>query len=209
MPLIRKPSKAPPAVTADAPLDVNQGLSSANPDERWAAARAGAQAPQGTEALASALRTERDSRVREAMFTSLARIGSSQSVSYIVEFIRSDDASLRAAALDALRAKPEPIRVHLPALLNDRDSDVRILSCELARSLPSEEATTVLSELLAREDQPNVCAAAIDVLAEAGRPEALSTLEACAVRFKDTPFLIFAIKIAKERIKAQSIASHD
>lgn len=209
MPLIRKPSKAQTAVTADAPLDVNQGLSSANPDERWAAARAAAQVPQATEALASALRTERDSRVREAMFTSLARIGSSQSMSYIVEFIRSDDAGLRAAALDALRVKPELIRVNLPALLNDRDSDVRILSCELARSLPSEEATAVLSELLARENQPNVCAAAIDVLAEAGRPEALSALEACAARFKDTPFLTFAIKIAKERIQAQSIASHD
>lgn len=209
MPLIRKPSKPTTESALDAPLDVNKGLSSANRDERWAAARAAAHVPQNAEALASALRTERDIGVREAMFTSLARIGSPQSMGYIVEFIRSDDAGVRAAALDALRAKLDAIRVHLPALLSDSDSDVRLLSCELARSLPSEEATAALSELLAHEDQPNVCAAAIEVLAEAGRPEALTVLEACEAKFKETPFLSFAIKIAKERIQAQSMASHD
>jgi hypothetical protein len=129
-------------------------------------------------------------------------------VQAIVDFIRSDDAGVRAAALDALRARVDAIRTHLSALLSDADSDVRILSCELARSLPNEEATRLLSELLAREDQPNVCAAAIEVLAEAGGPEALAALEACEARFANTPFLSFAIQVAKSRVQAQSTTPH-
>jgi len=54
--------------------------------------------------------------------------------------------------------------------------------------------------LIEREHHPNVCAAAIDVLTEVGTPEALSTLEKCAVRFAATPFLPFAISVAMSRI---------
>lgn len=208
MPLIRKPSKPSSAIAPKRAIDVKQGLSSSNEDERWAAARAAAQSVESTDALLAALVTEQSPRVREALFTSLATIGSPHSVQAIVEFIRSDDASVRAAALDALRARLDAIRTHLPALLSDSDSDVRILSCELARSLPNEEATRLLSELLGREDQPNVCAAAIEVLTEAGGPEALAALNACETKFADTPFLSFAIRVAKSRIQAQSAAPH-
>ena len=206
MPLIRKPSKpsAPPATPVA--IDVEKGLASASEDERWTAARAAAQSADCADVLLATLNTERSARVREALFTSLASIGSPQSIRAIVDFIRSDDAGLRAGALDALKARVEAIRSHLPALLSDADSDVRILSCELARSLPNEEATGLLSELLSREDQPNVCAAAIEVLAEAGGSEALAALNACEARFANTPFLSFAIQIARSRIQAQSAA---
>ncbi len=208
MPLIRKPNKPSSTVAPKGAIDVKQGLSRANEDERWAAARAAAHSAEHTDALLGALATESSARVREALFTSLATIGSPHSVQAIVDFIRSDDAGVRAAALDALRAQVDAIRTHLPALLSDSDSDVRILSCELARSLPSEEATRLLSELLAREDQPNVCASAIEVLAEAGGPEALAALETCEVKFADTPFLRFAIQVAKSRVQAQSAVPH-
>ena len=72
-----------------------------------------------------------------------------------------------------LRAMPEACRPHLPALLADTDADVRLLSCELVRGLPDEEANRLLCDLLERETEKNVCAAAIEVLAEIGRPEAL------------------------------------
>ena len=208
MPLIRKPNKPSTPIAPQVAVDIKQGLSSANENERWAAARAAAQSADATDVLLAALAAEQSPRVREALFTSLATIGSPQSVQAIVDFIRSDDAAVRAAALDALRARVDAIRTHIPALLSDSDSDVRILSCELARSLPNEEATRLLSELLTREDQPNVCAAAIEVLAEAGGPEALAVLDACAVRFADTPFMSFAIQVAKSRIQAQSAAPH-
>jgi hypothetical protein len=57
---------------------------------------------------------------------------------------------------------------------------------------------------LAGEQQINVCAAAIEVLAEVGSPAALPFLVECGQRFRGAPFLGFAIGIATERIKTQS-----
>ena len=55
------------------------------------------------------------------------------------------------------------------------------------------DATRVLCELLEHEPHPNVCAAAIDVLAEVGTRDAIPALKACAERFAGTPFLPFAV----------------
>lgn len=208
MPLIRKPANAGASVEANPAFDVVKALTSNNSDERWTAARMAVGDPRAESTLASLVLTESDPRVREAMLTSLTRSGSSESIDAIVSLLRSDDAASRAGALDALRPMTDVIRARLPSLLSDSDADVRLLSCELARSLPGEEATRLLSDLLRKEREPNVCAAAIDVLAEAGRPEALTTLDDCEIRFKDTPFLSFAIKIAKQRIQSQSPARH-
>ncbi len=209
MPLIRKPGpKAAPPVEQRRGVDVLEALRGGSKEERWAAARAIANIPEHANALAAAVRVELDRGVREAMFTSLARMGSPESLDALCEFVRSDDASVRAGALDALRTNVAAMRTRLPQLLSDADSDVRLLCCELARSLPSDEATRMLAAVLVREADVNVCAAAIDVLTEAGRAEALPALEACEARFKDSPFLAFAIAIAKERIHAQSTPRH-
>ena len=203
MPLIRKPVVDTPA-PGPTIVDVLRGLASADAEERWTAARAAPDVAGGTAALTTALRCESDVRVREAMLTSLARINSPESVEAILALLRSDDASFRTGALDTLRAMGGAIREHLPRLLTDADSDVRVLSCEIARSLPGAEATRLLCDLLVREKEMNVCGAAIEVLAEVGEAEALPVLAQCATRFRDTPFLAFAIKIATDRILAQS-----
>jgi HEAT repeat protein len=203
MPLIRRPVD-PSRTQSSSPVDVLGALVSGNPDERWAAARAAVDVPGATEALAAALRAERDPRVREAMFTSLARIGTPASITALIGFLRTDDAGLRTAALDALRTLHDVVREHLPSLMNDADIDVRVLSCEVVRGFPSSEATQLLCDLLRREPEPNVCAAAIDVLAEVGTAAALPVLAECEARFRATPFLAFAIKVATARIIEQS-----
>jgi hypothetical protein len=177
------------------------GLASASSEERWTAARAAAELSEAASALAAALPQEADSRVREAMFTSLVRIGTRDSVSSVLPMLRSNDSALRTGALDALRSSPIAHEL-LPELLGDPDGDVRILSCELARNLPSEEASRSLCALLAHEPETNVCAAAIDVLAEVGDQSALPTLAQCAQRFAQVPFLAFAIRFATDRITA-------
>ncbi len=206
MPLVRKPTDKPPQPPPDA-SSVIGNLVSDRSDDRWAAARAAADVPDATLALAAALRNENDVRVREAMFTSLARIGTRESADILIAFLRSDNANLRAGALDALRIMIGGMRELLPRLLGDRDVDIRILSCELARSLPGPEATTLLCTLLAAEQEGNVCAAAVDVLAEVGNPAALPCLAECAHRFRHSPFLGFAIKTATDRINSQFPAS--
>jgi HEAT repeat protein len=203
MPLIRKPvtdtrTRGPTAV------DVLRGLTSADPEERWIAARAAPDVAGGDDALITALHAESDARVRGAILTSLVRLNTSESVAAVLTLLRSNEASVRTGAVDTLRAMGGALREYLPRLLADVDSDVRVLSCEIARGLPGAEATSILCDLLVRENEINVCAAAIEVLAEMGEVEALPILAQCETRFRDTPFLAFAIKIATDRILAQS-----
>ena len=196
MPLVRKPSSQTPAA-AESPA-LGEGTS----DQRWSAVRAAVERSDGLALLAGALPRESDPRVREAIFTGLARLATPESAAVVVPHLRSDDANLRTGAIDALRAMPQACRPHLPALLADDDADVRLLSCELARGLPDEEANRLLCDLLERETEKNVCAAAIEVLAEIGRPEALPSLARCGTRFSGDPFITFSLKVATERIIA-------
>jgi HEAT repeat protein len=201
VPLVRRP--APPAGhLKPGAAEVLAGLVSQDPEERWAAARAAAEHPHTAAALAAALRQETNARIREAMFTSLVRIGTRDSIVTILPLLRSSDSALRTAALDALRSSPIAAHELLSELLSDIEVDVRILSCELARNLPSEEASRSLCALLEREPEVNVCAAAIEVLAEVGDQSALPALAQCARRFSQVPFLAFAIKLATDRITA-------
>jgi HEAT repeat protein len=220
MPLIRKDPAAATGPLPSEPRPAAEMLRTGTTHERWAAARAlggvqdganarvGTTAQDGTNALAEALKRETEPRVRDAIFTSLVRIGKQESVDAVVPFLRGDDANLRMGALDALRAMIGAAREVLPQLLSDPDADIRLLSCDLVRDLPSSEATRLLCDLLINESEPNVCAAAVDVLADVGDRNALPILEHCASRFGDATFLAFAVKIAMERIMSDRPANH-
>jgi HEAT repeats len=203
MPLVRKGAGAPPPTDASG---AEERLRGGTDEERWVAARALSGDPQAAKTLGAALAVEPDRRVREAILTGLARIGTAESAETIVPLIRSEDAGLRTEALDALRLMPQALTAHLPGLLADPEADVRLLACDLARELPAAAATRILCDLLAREPEANVCAAAVEVLTECAGPEALPALSACAERFAETPFLVFSLRIAGDRIRAQSPA---
>ena len=96
----------------------------------------------------------------------------------------------------------------LEALLHDADVDVRILACDLARDVAPAEASTLLSAVIETDLEINVCAAAVDVLAEVGSPEVLPALARCATRFADQPFLAFAVRVASERIGVSADGPH-
>src|SRR5580698_9700570 len=87
----------------------------------------------------------------------------------------SSDAESRWAAARALAGHAEAVPELAAALGRETEPRVR-------------EATRLLCELIEREQHPNVCAAAIDVLAEVGTQEAIPVLKKCAVRFVGTPF---------------------
>ena len=199
MPLIRKPSSSTETPAPDLKR-ISEMLVDGSDDERWTAARNSSLLPDALRLLTMALAKERVPQVREALFTALAKIGSSESAAVAISHLRSDDAAQRTAALDALRAMPEAAADRLPGLLNDADADVRLLACEIARALPAEDASQILEELIERELNTNVCAAAIEVLAETGNSASLPVLTRCASRFPKEPFLAFAIKTACDRI---------
>lgn len=209
MPLIRSRPDKP---DVDRPLgDLRAALLSGSPEERWMVARTVAELRVRGDALllGQALELEKDTRVREAIFTGLARIATSESVLAVLPYLRSDDANLRTGALDALRMMPDATQPHLEALLGDSDADVRVLSCELMRGQPGPEATRMLVALLEAEPEANVCAAAVEVLAEVGDPLAVPSLLRCADRFRSDPFLSFAIEHVIERLGPASTIAGD
>ena len=175
-------------------------LDSPDAESRWTAARALSGRAVAVPALAEALGREPVPRVREAILTALIRIGNAASIEAILPYLRSQDAGLRAAAIEALQALPDAIGPFMAPLLSDSDSDVRLLATELARNMEASKATRLLCDLIEREQHPNVCGAAIDVLTEVGTPEALPALEKCAARFAAAPFLPFASSVAIARI---------
>jgi len=197
MPLVRG-SKGPASDGASAPH--RAALDSADAESRWTAARALSGQVDAVPALAAALGREPVLRVREAIMTALMRIGDAASVEAILPYLRSQDAAVRGDAIQVLQALPDAIAPFMAPLLSDSDSDVRLLATELARNMKGSEATFLLCGLIEREQHPNVCAAAIDVLTEVGTPQAIPVLERCAERFAATPFLPFAISVAIARI---------
>jgi HEAT repeat protein len=198
MPLIRKtPEPSDHVASADS---ARERLKSGGAEARWAAARELA-AASDVDTLAAALALESDRRVREAILTSLARIGGVSAARAVAMYIRSDDAALRISALDALQAMGDDCAPLLPALLADPDSDVRLLACELVRTAADDATIRLLSDLLDRDREPNVCAAAVDVLAEIGNPDAAPAMRRCAERFAGVPFLAFAISVALTRLE--------
>ena len=204
MPLIRKPSSAHsgPSTEAVDPPAVYAALARGSDDERWSAARAAADLPDSVPALADALRREHSPVVREAMFSALARIANAQSVEAVLPFLRSDDSSVRTQASDALAAMKDVVWPYVAPLLRDPSPDVRVLACGLVRDMPGEVAARLCCELLDSEPEHNVCAAAVEVLAEVGESSALPVLERCAQRFTDTPFLQFSIQMAIDRVRS-------
>ena len=204
MPFIKRSGSAPSAGN-DADGGAASHIASLNnPDAevRWSAARALGGVASAVPALAAALGSEQAPRVREAIMTALMRVGDEPSVRALVPYLRSEDAGQRSSALEALQALPEAVAPFMAALLGDTDADVRLLATELARNMPPNDATRVLCGLLEKEAHPNVCAAAVEVLAEVGTRDAVPALKACAQRFAGVPFLPFAISTTIARISS-------
>jgi HEAT repeat protein len=202
MPLIRKESDS---AAARAPSQALPSLASTSADERWAAARA-ARDPAAIPSLGEALAHERDARVREAIFTALAQIGTAESANVVLPYLRLDDANTRTGAMDALRAMRHACQPYLAELLADRDPDVRLLACDLVRDGGGADGPRWLCALIETEPQANVCAAAVEALGEIGDATALPALSMCAERFPDDPFLGFAIKAVVDRLRRLPLA---
>ena len=168
MPLVKKTFTPPPHAESGAESLRAKLRSCDRPEERWAAARGLSRFADAVPSLSAALEGEADENVREAIFTSLARIASDESFAHSCHICATDDAKSRTAALDALKLMPGIARAHLPDLLHDPDPDIRLLACDLARMVPERETAELLARLAQTDQLPNVCAAAIDVLAEIG-----------------------------------------
>lgn len=174
-------------------------LASASAADRRAAVRALEALDDGLAPLCARIAGETVPSVREAVLAALIRRRSPTVVAALLPLLRSESTPVRNAALEGLAAMPDEVAPHIEELLRDRDSDVRIFTANLLHVLPHRQAADWLQMALA-DDHPNVCAAAIDGLAEIGSEDALPALAAVPDRFPEDAFLAFAVQVAVQRI---------
>ena len=150
--------------------------------------------------LAGHLEDESDAGLREAILTNLVRIGGVKAARPLIDSLRSDEALLRNAVIESLQSMGESIAPEIERLLDDENPDLRIYAVNIIQSLRTPRVPDIALKVIATDPHVNVCAAAVDILAEVGRPEMVDELRAVADRFPDHPFLAFAVRAAVKRI---------
>lgn len=177
-------------------------LSDPNPAARRWAARDLADCPDSSAALVEQLQREEESSVREIILTTLTHLGDEEAVAGLVNCLRSEDASLRNEAIEAMKLLPGEVAPIMGQLLKDPDPDVRIFSVNVLESLRHDQVEEWLTEVIKHDAHVNVCAAAVDLLGEVGTLYSLEALNNLKARFPDEPFIGFATDLAIKRISA-------
>jgi HEAT repeat protein len=167
---------------------------------RWAARDLSAY-PNAAEALLQQLSQETDRAVSEAIFVSLTQIGNQVAVNGLISCLRSEIVNMRNDAIEAMKLMPDAVAPMMQGLLQDSDPDIRIFAVNILESLRHPKVETWLIDVITKDPHLNVCATALDLLAEVGSQQAIEPLLQLKKRFSDEPFIQFAIDIALTRIQ--------
>lgn len=178
-------------------------LASANASTRRQAARALAEMPTAVPALCAHLAHEPNLSVRSIILTGLIVHKSPSVVAGLLPMLDSEDANLRNGAIEALQQMPDEVAPHVESMLADPDSDLRIFAINVLAALPHTKVPEWLRRVVASDPHVNVCAAALDALAEVGEPDAIPYLEDLAERFSDVVFIRFAVDATIRRIRGR------
>ncbi|MCJ2139838.1 HEAT repeat domain-containing protein [Methylobacterium sp. E-066] len=200
---LKKPNHAPKGAEEPPHADLaalTAALAAPESAERRRAARDLGAFPEAGPLLCTHLAQEPATSVRAVILTTLIRLKSPAVVAGLLPLLRSEDSALRNAAIEALQEMPAEVEPHVADLLADSDSDVRIMAVNMLSLLPHPKAPDWLAAVVARDAHINVCAAAVDGLAEIGNESAVAPLQALAARFPDVPFIRFAAAAAIRRI---------
>ena len=181
-------------------MDLMAQLDDPDPAIRRWAARDLAMYPGAVAVLLAHLAVERDLPVREVMLTTLVRLNDPAAVAYLVGFLRSEDAALRNEAVETLKEMPDHVAAIIRELLSDKSPDVRIFGVNVLESLRHPDVEKWLVETIETDPHVNVCATAVDLLAEVGTERSRKPLERLKERFPDVPYLAFAIDLVSSRI---------
>jgi len=180
--------------------DLLKQLSDPSPTARRWAARDLINCPDDAMAMVERLKVEPDNSVREVILTTLTCLGDQAAVNGLVECLRSEDASLRNETIEAMKQLPDEVAPIMQGLLSDRDSDVRIFAVNILESLRHPDVERWLIDVIEQDQHVNVCATALDLLAEVATQAAELPLTRLKARFKDEPYIQFAADIALKGI---------
>lgn len=203
MPLVKSSSLAMSYEGVESLEGGHDGLAvSLRSDDKDIRRKAARQATQikAANLLAEALATETDNEIREILQTSLIRCGGPAAVRPLIELLRSEDAGLRNGVIETLQCMGDAAVPEIELALGDKDPDVRIFAVNILLSLQSTKVPDIALRVLLNDTNVNVCAAALDVIAETGRPDMRVALKSVPGRFPDRPFLAFAISSVLKRI---------
>ena len=181
-------------------VTLTQHLRSGNADQRRRAAREIIKCEDAVTHLLATVAGETDSSVRQVLFSSLIQIGDSDVIDGLVDFLRSEDTSLRNDAIEAIKHLPDEVAPVMARLLSDADPDVRIFTVNVLESLCHDDVEKWLIEVIRKDAHVNVCSTAVDLLGEVGTREALEDLQALKNRFSEEPYIQFAADLAIRRI---------
>jgi len=188
----------PPSLSNDALIGQ---ISATDPAVRRRAVRALDSSDRSVDALIAQLAGETAPSVRSAIFNALSSAASPRAIESLLLQLRSEDAALRNGAIDALQTLPRLVGPHVERLLADPDPDVRISTVSILSALAHPDIPQWLLGVVRRDDNVNVCAAAVDALAEAGDEAAIETINALPQRFPGVPYIAFAAATAVRRIR--------
>jgi HEAT repeat protein len=166
---------------------------------RLAAVRDAMEANSAQE-LATLLIGEADGFVRETALTHLARLDGEFPAQALVRLMREGDTALRNAAIETLGSLGERAIDALAGVLVDADVDARIYALTALQLIESPRAAEVALDAALKDADVNVCAAAIDVVAESGARAMAAALSEVAARFPDRPYIAFAAHAAQHRL---------
>lgn len=202
MAFVRATTTTPPPPPLEPTDQLLALLTDGDVAQRRHAARTLSRDPDTALALVARLEQEDDKGVRDALFGSLVKIGGVQTAGLVAGLLRSEDASLRGGAVEALKQMRDDAVPVLDTLLGDSDSDTRLLAVEVTRQWPGPTAIPRLLRVMENDPHVNVCGAAVDVVTELGTQDLLLALAALRVRFASDEFLVFAVDVACSRIHA-------
>jgi len=168
---------------------------------RWAA-RDLTDCPAASAALVRRLSREDDISVREVILTTLTSLGDEVAVTGLVECLRSENASLRNEAIEAMKQLPDEVSIIMRGLLLDADPDVRIFAVNILESLRHPDVESWLITVIEQDPLLNVCATAVDLLGEVGTAAAREPLKRLNQRFPGEPYIQFATNLALKRINS-------
>jgi HEAT repeat protein len=131
----------------------------------------------------------------------LIRLDDASALGGLVECLRSEDAALRNEVIEAMKLLPGEVALIIESLLADSDPDVRIFAVNILESLRHAEVESWLIQVIEKDQEVNVCAAAVDLLSEVASAKALEPLAQLKLRFSDVPYIQFAAELALQRIR--------
>jgi HEAT repeat protein len=182
-------------------VDLASELEDANPTSRRWAARDLIDCPNAARALVSRLKREEEVPVREVILTTLIRLDDASALGGLVECLRSEDAALRNEVIEAMKLLPGEVAPIMQSLLADLDPDVRIFAVNILESLRHADVESWLIQVIEKDPEVNVCAAAVDLLSEVASAKALQPLVRLKSRFSEEPYIQFAAELALQRIR--------